>query len=220
MLTLPVLRGYNTIQIYKMVGGSSRWPHTIVWKVCGNTLVDEVLFSVLDQNRWTLLKSGKRLYVVRREDTKNIGRKKGCVMMSREILGLPTRQRHVVEDEADHRNHDTLDNTKENLRVATREQNMMNLSKYGIKCRFKGVTTNTVGFKSGVRYNQKLLRLGTYKTDVEAALAYFYAGTLVYGEFFHGTHIPEGEMPPEARQEEIWQLVLGKLRAAGLLAEA
>jgi hypothetical protein len=216
MLSLPILQGCCTIQVYRKIGGSNAHPHTIVWEVCGNTLVSEAWFSVLDQKRW-ILKRGKLTYIFR---VVKINGKTIHISMAREIVGLPRGAGHKC-DESDHRNLDTFDNTIENLRVATREQNRRNRSKWGSKSRrFKGVWKHGNMFEASVHYGGKQLYLGSFKTDIEAALAHFYTGTLLHGEFFRGSEIPADEMLSEARQEEIWQLVLGKLRAAGLLAEA
>lgn len=213
MISLPVLNGYCTIQLYKKIGGDNFHPDSIIWEICGNTLVSVTWWLVLNQERWRLMGGGKyvgRIIV--------INRKIISISMSREILGLPVGVGRGC-DEADHKNHDTFDNTCDNLRIATSVQSKRNLRKHGSTCRFKGVYRSRQGFASRVRYNGKRLWFGYFKTDVEAALVHLYVGNLVHDEYFYGSVIPEDEMPTEECQEELWKMVLTKMRKIGFLVE-
>ena len=204
--------GYRTIQLYRKVSGNNFRPDEIVWEICANTLVGEIDFPVLNRERWRLNGCG---YVFRQEYTKG---KVLHIQMAREILGLPRGSGHG-DDEADHINHDTRDNRRmENLRVATSAQSKRNRrQEASALCRFKGIYRYRDGFMSRVMYNGERLYLGTFNVDTEAALAYFYATNSLDEEYFYNSEIPVNEMPSEARQEEIWQLVLSRLREAGFL---
>lgn len=98
--------------------------------------------------------------------------------------------RFVVNAEAgkdvDHKNHNLLDNRKENLRICTRRENKANT---------QGVKKNTSGFKgvgffkatskwrAYIKVNYKFISLGHYKTKREAALAYNKAARYYFGEY-------------------------------------
>jgi hypothetical protein len=207
LMSLTILHGCCTIQVYRKISGSNAHPGSIVWEVCANTLVSEACFPALNQERWLLQKNGRSSYVRR---VVYVGGKNINIMMSREILSLP-RTKRSGGDEADHKNHETFDNRVENLRVGTPTQNQRNKRKWGSVCRFKGVVRHRAGFRSVVRHEKKRLMFGTFKTDVEAAVAYNIAARKLHGEFFHGSEIPEDEMPPEERQKELRQSVFEKL---------
>jgi hypothetical protein len=95
------------------------------------------------------------------------------VRMHRFILGYPN-------DQVDHVNHDTLDNRRCNLRVVTQSQNMANagLRKSSITG-FKGVSVSDRFFVATLCGKH----LGTFRTAIEAALAYDAAALSMYGEF-------------------------------------
>lgn len=87
--------------------------------------------------------------------------------------------------EIDHRNGDSLDNRLDNLREATRGQNMANVacrpSRKGLP---RGVTTNENGTISArITANKKLHYLGAFKTIEGAAEAYRKASLQLHGEF-------------------------------------
>lgn len=101
--------------------------------------------------------------------------------MHRQILGFP-------EQEVDHRNGETLDNRRFNLREATREQNMHNRgphvrSKSGVK----GVIAYRNGYRSSIKSDGVQLFLGDYPTLELAAGAYQLAALCLHGEFAHGS---------------------------------
>ena len=100
--------------------------------------------------------------------------------MHRMILGLG----YGDERKADHENHDTLDNRRSNLRVATTSQNGSNSRvRKDNTSGFKGVGYRGGRFLAYIRVNGKRSYLGTYGTAVEAALAYDAAAREHFGEY-------------------------------------
>jgi len=89
----------------------------------------------------------------------------------------------------DHINHNTLDNQKINLRECTHAQNMQNkISITGVS-KFKGAYFNkdrkSKKWWSYIRYNNKKIFLGTFKTELEAAKAYNAKALELFGQFAH-----------------------------------
>jgi len=102
------------------------------------------------------------------------------ILMHRFVLDAPTGK------EVDHRNHNTLDNQRENLRICTRSQNMGNVRKQTDRSsRFKGVSWYKRYQKWHVSickdYNQQ--SLGYFTDEENAARAYNKAALEHFGEF-------------------------------------
>lgn len=88
----------------------------------------------------------------------------------------------------DHANRDGLDNRRENLRVATFEQNMRNRKWKKNKWGFKGVhkpSKTWEGYQVRIMVNGVRKSFGYFKTPEAAAHAYDKAAKHFYGEFAH-----------------------------------
>lgn len=86
----------------------------------------------------------------------------------------------------DHRNGDTLDNTRKNLRTATNAQNQRNSPVYRNNTSgFKGVSWATKAKKwiGHIRVNGKNKTLGYFTDKLDAAKAYNQAAREYHGEF-------------------------------------
>lgn len=86
----------------------------------------------------------------------------------------------------DHKNRDTLDCRKENLRFCSFSQNSMNSRKrIGGSSRFKGVhfESQTRKWRAEVTVNYKTIKLGRFSSEEEAAIAYNSAALDLHGEF-------------------------------------
>ena len=86
----------------------------------------------------------------------------------------------------DHINQNSLDNRKENLRIATTSQNGMNVKKR------KNNTSGTIGvcqekktgkWKATIKVNKKKVHLGTFVSKEDAIIARLKAEKKYYGEF-------------------------------------
>lgn len=88
--------------------------------------------------------------------------------------------------EVDHRNHNTLDNQRINLRVTTRKFNGKNRRKYkATASRYKGVQYRKSRGKwiTVIRCDNKLRKCGSFNTEEDAAKAYNHKALELFGEF-------------------------------------
>jgi hypothetical protein len=103
------------------------------------------------------------------------------VKLHRMILGITDRKVCV-----DHKNGNSLDNRKCNLRIATHGQNTKNakLNKRSTSGH-KGVTWHKPGnkWRAQIQNNGKKMHLGYFNTKEEAAKAYNIAALELFGEF-------------------------------------
>lgn len=86
----------------------------------------------------------------------------------------------------DHINGDKLDNRKQNLRTVNRAQNGMNrLSYSGSSSKYKGVSWHkrNNSWSASIRVNKKLLHLGYFSCEEDAALAYNFSAIQYFGYF-------------------------------------
>lgn len=129
----------------------------------------------------------------------------------------------------DHKNGQTLDNRRFNLRLCTVLENARNSSVRRGKIhapQYKGVTQNKNGGKPwmvniGVKLNARktMLYVGIFDTEVEAALAYDTAAKLLHGEFARlnfrtDEDVPHGVLrctPEEFRNAEKFKRKLEKI---------
>lgn len=140
-----------------------------------------LLYDELSRYEWFAWWSKKtRSFYAKRSEY--VGGKLTIILMHRHIVGLhPSDKRQV-----DHQNGDTLDYRGENLRIATKSQNMWNRQKQRNNTSgFKGVTWSAAREKwiSQISYQGKHNNLGGYDTPEEAARVYDRAALLYHGEF-------------------------------------
>ena len=149
--------------------------------------VDDEDYDELSRFNWQVDEWG---YAVRYQGLP--GGKQTTIRMHRQILNAP---RGV---EIDHVNRDTLDNRRENLRVATRRQNMANTSKGPRNTSgFKGVSSDRARgtFRATIKGPEKSVFLGRFTTAVAAAKAYDVAALKMFGEFAR-TNFGHGKRRP------------------------
>lgn len=111
----------------------------------------------------------------------------------------PTRYLHRVllgffagdSREADHANGNGLDNRRANLRQATRSQQQCNRGKPVTSLRrFKGVQQRGLRFRACIQVSGVHVCIGTFDTEIEAALAYNAKAIELHGEFARLNIIP------------------------------
>ena len=133
-------------------------------------VIDDDDFELISHYKWYAAKT-----VAGWKATTNVNGK--TVLMHRLIMGVNDPK--VV---VDHKHHNTLDNRKENLRVCTHLENNRNRRKSKGR-KYKGVFPHWNRWRAGIRINKKLLWLGVFSTQPEAARAYDTAALKHFGEF-------------------------------------
>lgn len=148
-----------------------------------NAIVDAEDFEWLSQWNWFANWSiHRRCFCARRQSSRNEQGKQRGIYMHRAILGCKP------DEQCDHKNRNTLDNRKENLRKCTGTQNMCNTNKYKSNTSgFRGVSffKKTSNWYAHIRVNTRLIHLGCFATPEEAARVYDDAARLYFGEFAH-----------------------------------
>lgn len=122
--------------------------------------------------------------------------KKKLIFMHRQIARPPAGM--IV----DHKNRNRLDNTRDNLRICTHQENTQNAAKIqGAYSRFKGVSYRKERDKyfAQIRCNNEQFYLGLFEKEVDAARAYDRRAIELFGEFAR-VNFPE-EWPPDRRKE-------------------
>ena len=91
------------------------------------------------------------------------------------------------ENEPDHKNRNPFDNRKQNLRIATRPQNMSNKGRRYKKSKilFLGVSwyPTTKKYVAQISHCNKKIHIGSFNTPEEAAIAYDSLAVVLKGEF-------------------------------------
>lgn len=151
----------------------------IVSKGVEHTLLYDECDREIGEQPWHIVKvSAKALYAALSRPTR---------YLHREILGLAAGDPR----ECDHVDGNGLDNRRANLRIATRAEQQCNRDKPDCSLRrFKGVSVSGKRFVASITSNYKLIYLGTFDTEEEAALAYNLAALRLHGDFARLNVIP------------------------------
>lgn len=145
-------------------------------------LVDSEDYDRIAAHKWCASKQKRGYWYAFRRTPGPRNTKKPTIYMHREILGLefgdPRNGDHICQAE-------TLDNRKQNLRIATHTQNQQNqrLSKRN-KTGFKGVRRGrTAGYQANIVVNGKQKYLAQRKSAEDCARIYDVAAITHFGEF-------------------------------------
>lgn len=153
-------------------------------------IVDDDDFNLVDLHSWYAVKCGSKYYAATKINKKTI-------YMHRLIFGISNSKEKI-----DHKNGDSLDNRKENLRLCNTIQNARNSNKLNVR--------NTSGYRGVSLSSHKNLNkrwvasinlskegaikqkgLGYFLTAKEAAEAFDKAAKEIYGEFCGALNFPE-----------------------------
>ena len=143
-------------------------------------LVDDIDFEHLNNHKWHAAKTHRGTYYAARKIRLADG-KQGTIFMHREVLGL-----NQGDPNCDHKNHNELDNRRDNLRRCTPLQNMQNQRPHrNGSSAFKGVCWNKKREKWQVqiRWEGHKKHLGYFDNEIEAAMAYDIVAVRYFGEF-------------------------------------
>ena len=146
------------------------------------TIVDNEDFELLNKYKWQAgFFNKKDFYAMRSIETRKDKKRKRISILMHRIILKASKKLNV-----DHINHDTLDNRKHNLRLATKVQNGGNRK---ISCSnssgYKGVSwnTNRQKYLVQIKYKGKSYNLGGFKDKKKAALMYNLYSKKFFGEY-------------------------------------
>lgn len=150
-----------------------KYKHPVMW-----ALVDDEDFEELNQYTWCVMEARNVFYAVRRR--LNLNGKWVMTLMHTQLMQTPKGK------DTDHIDGSGLNNQRNNLRICTRSQNIMNQGKQsGNTSGFKGVTQHRASRKwfASITVNKKQIYLGRFQTPELASEAYIEACKKHHGEF-------------------------------------
>lgn len=138
-------------------------------------LIDEADLPIINKYKWHASER-KNSAIAQTSWRDKITGIKGHLLMHRFLLNAQTGQ------SVDHINGNTLDNRRENIRIATAQENSWNSKARGVSG-FKGVRPVGRMWLASIAPNDIEINLGQYDTPETAAGVYDLVAKIVYGEF-------------------------------------
>lgn len=149
-------------------------------------IIDDEDYALVKPWKWQARYNdkSKTWYAVREVRLK--GKRVGLERMHREIMNAKPSE--IV----DHRDHNGLNNQKDNLRKCTTPSNSRNRRISPHSSKYKGVYWSKKGkiWRAQICVNWKNMSLGSYSNEVEAALVYNEAAMKFFGEYALLNEIP------------------------------
>jgi hypothetical protein len=185
-IRVPMFLGQFFLWLYR-VYQKIRYGQTVRFIPLSNgrfAIVDLADYENLMRCKWHT--KGCSDYAVRIENRKRI-------YMHNEIMQL-TEGFNSAQDKCaqgglrvvvDHKDHNSLNNTRGNLRIATKTQNSYNQKKrIGRTSKYKGVYLDQKGYwRAKIRFDGRVICLGQHKKEEDAARAYDAMAKKLHGEF-------------------------------------
>ena len=140
-------------------------------------MVDDEDYPELVKHKWCAHGKPPHVYATR-VDTSNGGRV--YLRMHRVITGA------VEGMVVDHRDHDGLNNTRDNLRVCKQGDNCKNVSVHkNATSKYLGVYFDKVHrkYRAQIQVNKKKVYMGLFMIEIDAAKAYDIKAKELFGEF-------------------------------------
>lgn len=141
------------------------------------TVVSPGDFELVSSWAWRLHTMGYAVTAIPRN-----GDKLARVQLLHRLIASPAPGQVV-----DHINADKLDNRRQNLRACTNTENLRNRRKGRGSSQYKGVYrhTQTKNWVAQIGNAGKRKNLGSFSTELEAALCYDAAARALFGDFAH-----------------------------------
>lgn len=151
-------------------------------KVC---FVDDEDYNIVSKYRWVVEKGRTTFYALH---SSGWHKNKGItIRMHQLILGVEQRRDGKRSSPIDHKDHNGLNNQKQNISIVTNSHNAHNrrMDRGQKLVHYKGVTIkryNKKKYCARIRFNNELIHLGMFSRADEAAIAYNNAALKYFGK--------------------------------------
>lgn len=155
----------------------------------GKVAIIDIQDADLSLTKWHAVKGGRAPNIIwyAERNSSVIEKRERTIHMHREVLERKLGRNLEKSERVDHINHNGLDNRRDNLRIATNQENIRNsrisgATKYS---KFKGVTwhVNKMVWQAQINTGGRNMVIGLFRTEIEAARAYDKKAKEVFGSF-------------------------------------